>query len=88
MNFKGIYLIFLNRPKEMFLSLQELTYNHSVPSNPCPIQPRSPLLLRRYTSLLYNNNKGERVQSGFIFQDGPMPKSKTKCFPPIFFSFY
>jgi hypothetical protein len=44
MNFKGIYLIFLNRPKEMFLSLQELTYNHSVPSNPCPIQPRSPLL--------------------------------------------
>jgi hypothetical protein len=43
MNFKGIYLIFLNRLKEMFLSLQELTYNHSVPSNPCPIQPRSPL---------------------------------------------
>jgi hypothetical protein len=44
MNFKGIYLIFLNRLKEMFLSLQELTYSHSVPSNPCPIQPRSPLL--------------------------------------------
>jgi hypothetical protein len=34
MNFKGIYLIFLNRLKERFLSLQELTYNTSVPSNP------------------------------------------------------
>ena len=53
MNFKGIYLIFLNRPKEMFLSLQELTYNHSVPSNPCPIQPRCPLLYILYNSPMH-----------------------------------
>ncbi len=57
MNFKGIYLIFLNRLKEMFLSLQELTYNHSVPSNPCPIQPLShPTPLSPILNLNYPNS--------------------------------